>query len=107
MRFPQVKESQYLVLARVVLGNNNSDAQNAFAELYSVSDQLTFDRADVRLLPGDEPAAQSVSLLAQVPGGLLDPSWLLELRCGTFQGFAVEGRVYAVPAPDGFQKADA
>jgi hypothetical protein len=92
-----VKElGSYVVFARVVIGNFDSDAQNATVRV-THSDGDVIDRVDIRI-PGS-PDLDFFNCAVSLQGTLAvdtDSPEVMELRCQTFRGFAQQCSLFAV-----------
>jgi hypothetical protein len=108
-------DGKYVIYAKTVLYNGDSDDQSATARLVAVQgegarQQLELDRADIRLaqvdvhdgelFPINEAGAQEVSLQAtlEVPPEL--KSEKVEIRASTFYGLALRTMLHAIQVDD-------
>jgi hypothetical protein len=81
-----------VVFGRVVMQNDDNDAQNAGVMMTTADEAVTLDRADFRIAgKGD---SQVVSLQAAVSLPL--HGQIIDIRCGTFNGVAREASLIAI-----------
>jgi hypothetical protein len=88
----------YLIIAKVVLGNDDADFQPASAFLTTLDGQTTLDRADVVLGPyaTNVQGSQEVSLQATMELPHDGFNNIVDLRCSTFSGDAVLPKLFVV-----------
>jgi hypothetical protein len=88
-----VKErGSYVVFARVVLSNDDSDPQNATVRLTHNDGAFIIDRTDFRMPNGSSYTVHLQGTLNVDPG---TPK-VVDFRCQTFKGFAKQFSLFAV-----------
>jgi hypothetical protein len=93
------ENGHYVVFARVVIQNDDSDPQNVSASITDNSDPPSvFDRLDVRV-PGKSPSAFSLQGTL-VFSDAHEGEMRLTLRCKTFNGTALQPSIFAVQVSD-------
>jgi hypothetical protein len=81
----------WVIMGRVVMGNDDGDGQNASARLTTADGSIELDRADLRLDKGGEGSEAAVSLQAT----LSTAKQIVDIRCATFKGHARQASLIA------------
>ncbi len=88
-----VKEAgSYVVFARVLMGNNDGDAQNATVRVTHDNGAFLIDQVDFRM-PGGGSYPVAIQGTLRVDPGV--PK-VMQLRCNTFNGTATHFSLFAV-----------
>ena len=82
----------YAVFARVVIGNNDGDFQNATVRVTHGNGFDVIDQTDIRIPNNGSYSVSLQGTLRVVPNA---PT-VMELRCQTFNGFARQFSLFAV-----------
>ena len=86
----------FLILGRVVIANFDTDSQTATARLTREDGFEELDRVDIRIGGAGDGALQSISLQAALSLPLETSGDLIDLRCGTYKGFAFQSSLLAM-----------
>ena len=91
------RETNVLILGKVVISNLDGDAQNATARLTWRDGAVELDRADLRI-PGGNGFSQSVFLDGWITN--VSQGDIVDLRCSTFSGLARKVRFNVIGVDD-------
>lgn len=88
-----LSEGRYALFGKVVIQNDDSDAQNANAKLRGDDGHTILDASDIRL-PGDN----SIRTTIQLEGVLtvVDSKAIVDISCATWSGSVTQGVLIAI-----------
>src|SRR5262249_28263810 len=89
------RERYYLIFGRVVIFNADGDNQNATARLTTDDGKTELDRVDTRIAYGRGALLQPISLQGNLRG-IRQDEVIVDLRCGTYAGAALQSSIWAV-----------